>query len=173
MTTRTFGTVLICSFSGILAGQSPESQVGFEVAAIKSVAPAADGLPHRRGGPGTSDPDRFSYSNVTLDVLIRVAYGDRRPFQVAGPSWLTSNRYDVTAKVPTAATQEQFNRMLLNLLIERFHLAVHHETLRFYGMRIDPGEEWTQAEGISAGASRGYGKGGALQARSDQAACAP
>ncbi len=36
--------------------------------------------------------------------------------------------YDITAKVPAGTAPEQFDEMLRNLLEERFHLQVHHET---------------------------------------------
>jgi uncharacterized protein (TIGR03435 family) len=36
--------------------------------------------------------------------------------------------YDLSAKVPAGATKEQLQLMVQNLLVERFHLAVHRET---------------------------------------------
>jgi uncharacterized protein (TIGR03435 family) len=36
-------------------------------------------------------------------------------------------RFDFNAKVPLGATKEQFQRMLQNLLVERFKLTLHHE----------------------------------------------
>ena len=36
-------------------------------------------------------------------------------------------RIDFTAKVPEGTTKEQFQRMLQNLLVERFKLTLHHE----------------------------------------------
>jgi uncharacterized protein (TIGR03435 family) len=36
-------------------------------------------------------------------------------------------RFDFTAKVPEGTTKEQFQRMLQNLLAERFKLTLHHE----------------------------------------------
>jgi len=46
-----------------------------------------------------------------------------------GPLWMknTDPCYDVVAKVPPGATRDQFRLMLQNLLVERFHLSVHHE----------------------------------------------
>jgi uncharacterized protein (TIGR03435 family) len=78
------------------------------------------------GGPGTDDPERFT-SNVTLKSLLLRAYGVK-DYQLLGPGWLGSERYEIRATVPSAATKEQFNAMLRSLLQERFNLAIHHET---------------------------------------------
>ena len=43
-------------------------------------------------------------------------------------SWLDTERFDITAKVPPGFTIEEFQKMLQNLLVERFKLALHHET---------------------------------------------
>src|SRR5262249_55494855 len=37
-------------------------------------------------------------------------------------------RFDIIAKVPEGATKEQVRTMLQNLLVDRFRLALHHET---------------------------------------------
>src|SRR5439155_11317218 len=48
-------------------------------------------------------------------------------YQIAGPSWLDSERYDIAAKIPKGATKEQFMLMLQSLLAERFKLTLHRE----------------------------------------------
>ena len=48
--------------------------------------------------------------------------------QVIGPSWVFTERYGITAKAPDNTPKEQNSRMLRALLIERFKLALHHET---------------------------------------------
>jgi uncharacterized protein (TIGR03435 family) len=42
---------------------------------------------------------------------------------------------------PREATKEQFQEMLQNLLVERFHLVFHHEMLNFpgYALVVDKG----------------------------------
>ena len=61
---------------------------GFEAASVKPVGPdvprVATGM---RGGPGTSDPGRITYTSVTLAQLLVRAY-DVWPDQISGPSWL-------------------------------------------------------------------------------------
>jgi uncharacterized protein (TIGR03435 family) len=48
--------------------------------------------------------------------------------QISGPGWIDSEKYDVIANVPPGTTKELFQKMLQNLLIERFNLVLHHET---------------------------------------------
>jgi uncharacterized protein (TIGR03435 family) len=60
-------------------------------------------------------------------MLLTIAY-NVKPYQISGPSWIDSERYDVTATVPEGTTKEQSNVMLQNLLAERFGIKLHHES---------------------------------------------
>jgi uncharacterized protein (TIGR03435 family) len=102
----------------------------FDVATVKKADPPAPGKPvfmGRRGGPGTDDPGRITWSNVNLRTLLTTAY-DVKPYQVTGPDWIDSERYDLVAKVPAGATKEQVNVMWQNLLADRFGVALHHSS---------------------------------------------
>jgi uncharacterized protein (TIGR03435 family) len=79
------------------------------------------------GGPGTGDPDRITCTNIMLRRVLLTAY-EVRNYQIAGPDWLDSLRFDITAKVPDGATKEQFQSMLRNLLAARFKMTVHRES---------------------------------------------
>jgi len=81
---------------------------------------------------------RFRATNVSLKMLIGVAYGTPQPlpdFQLAGgPKWLDSDRFDIVAKAsgdpqpgPNGPPPTMF-LMLRALLEERFQLRVHNET---------------------------------------------
>jgi uncharacterized protein (TIGR03435 family) len=83
-----------------------------------------------RGGPGTDDPGRITYPRVFLMHLLTMAYGVPSD-QFSGPEWLSTEQYSITARIPPNTTKGQFNLMLRNLLVERFHLALHHETRDF------------------------------------------
>ena len=88
-----------------------------------------------RGGPGTDDPGQLTFTDVTLfNVLLR-AY-DLKAFQLSAPDWLSSQKYDIVAKIPQGTSKEQCNRMLQALLAERFHLALHHETEDLPGFEL-------------------------------------
>jgi uncharacterized protein (TIGR03435 family) len=94
----------------------------------------------RRGGPGTADPGQITWNNATLKTLLTAAY-NVKPYQVTGPAWLDTERFDILAKVPAGATQDQVNVMWQNLLKDRFGVAVHHESKEFQV------EEMTVAKG--------------------------
>ena len=94
-----------------------------------------------RGGPGTDDPGQLTCTNVPLKSILMRAY-DVKEYQINGPKWLdTSERFDITAKIPMGATREQFKLMFQNLLAERFKLVLHHETkdLPMYALVVGKG----------------------------------
>ena len=100
----------------------------FEVASVKPAAPITGNriMVMMRGGPGSPDPGQITYSNVTVKNVLMTAYGVKG-FQISGPGWLESERYDIVAKLPRGATKAEFMVMLQNLLAERFKLALHRE----------------------------------------------
>jgi len=112
--------LLVC---GVAFAQS------FEAASIK---PAKPGIRQRRpgleGGPGTSDPGRIRYSDISLRDLILLAYRVHG-FQVsaADAKALDAKTFEVVAQLPPGATRGELRVMLQNLLTERFHLALHRE----------------------------------------------
>jgi uncharacterized protein (TIGR03435 family) len=114
---------------GALA-QSGEAPLRFEVASVRPAPPPAGGGVRIRfsGGPGTQDPGLFTAENFNFLALVMKAYDLHWPFQVSGPSWMSGEMYNVTAKVPQGATKEQFRLMLQQLLAERFGLKVHRDT---------------------------------------------
>ncbi len=113
-----------------LSAQTP-AKPEFEVASIKpSPEPGGGGRMMRiggRGGPGSKDPTRYTEQGMTMMDLLTVAYHVKR-YQISGPEWLSSARFDINAKIPEGATKEDFGPMLQHLLAERFGLVVHHET---------------------------------------------
>jgi uncharacterized protein (TIGR03435 family) len=124
-TTVRTGILALAMNTAFGQGQTGQTQTRFDVAAVRPEPPSG-GPPVRgiRGGPGSDDPTRISYSYVTMQGLLVWAYG--LPIdQISGPSWLTTERYSIDAKVPPGATREQLNVMLQNLLAERFKFTAH------------------------------------------------
>jgi uncharacterized protein (TIGR03435 family) len=113
-----------------LSAQTP-AKPEFEVASIKPSPESGGRGPMMRmggrGGPGSKDPTRYTAQGMTMMDLLTVAYHVKR-YQISGPEWLTSARFDINAKIPEGATKEEFGPMMQNLLAERFGLVVHHET---------------------------------------------
>src|SRR5205085_311706 len=48
-------------------------------------------------------------------------------YDFSGPGWLQNEHFDFSARIPAGATREEFQKMLQNLMAERFKLAVHRE----------------------------------------------
>jgi uncharacterized protein (TIGR03435 family) len=113
------GAGLLVYAVGMAFGQPAPEGPSFEVASVKPAAPAS-------GGSASTDPGRLSYSHVTLTRLLTRAY-NVRDYQISGPDWLDSERYDVAAKLPDNTPPDQVPQMLQTLLAERFKLALHHE----------------------------------------------
>ena len=116
---------------GSVFGQTP-GKLEFEVASVKLAAPQTGGriFVGRQGGPGTPDPGRVTFTNTALKQLITLAY-DLKPYQLTGPDWLDTERFDILATVPQGATKEQANVMMQNLLVDRFRLSFHKVTKEF------------------------------------------
>jgi uncharacterized protein (TIGR03435 family) len=97
----------------------------FEVASVKTTAP---GTEYRMsGGPGTSSPGQIVYTNTSLRAILFMAYLVQL-FQLPTPQWMDEANFDVVAKVPPGATQDDVRIMLQHLLAERFGLKIHHES---------------------------------------------
>ena len=81
------------------------------------------------GGPGTSDLDRITYANLSLQRLLLTAY-EIAPFQLTAPPGLDSDsaRFTIEAKIPEGSTKGAVNQMLQNLLADRFKVTLHRET---------------------------------------------
>jgi uncharacterized protein (TIGR03435 family) len=120
--------LLACCISAAFAQKAP-ALPSFEVASIKPAAPMGDGMIRvgMQGGPGTPDPVQMTFTNVSLKDLIQNAW-DVKGYQVTGPAWLESARFDIAAKLADGTTKEQSRLMLQNLLAERFKLVLHHST---------------------------------------------
>lgn len=100
-----------------------------------------------RGGPGTPDAGRITYTGVTLTNVLTRAY-DVKTYQVSGPDWLSSEHYDIAATIPPGATIPQFRLMLEHLLAERFHLALHRETRQLAGYRLVTGRNGSKLKPV-------------------------
>ena len=122
------GAGLVAFTSCAALAQTAENSPAFEVASVKPAAPITGNTIRvmMRGGPGSSDPGQITYTNVSLKSVLMNAYGVK-DFQISGPGWLDSERYDIVAKVPRGATKEQSKVMMQNLLAERFKLTLHRE----------------------------------------------
>ena len=120
-------SVLLLSTCAVF-GQ-PAATPAFDVASVKVAPPGRGGRGEGMHGPGGqihSEPGSLTMRNVNMNSAIAWAYGVQQ-FQVSGPGWLTSERYDITAKAAGAAPEDQLRLMLRSLLADRFKVAAHTE----------------------------------------------
>jgi uncharacterized protein (TIGR03435 family) len=67
------------------------------------------------------------FRNTNLRNLLERAYMLRN-YQIQGPGWIDTERYDVAAKVPEGAPRNEVPAMLRDLLVARFQLVTRRET---------------------------------------------
>ena len=108
--------------------------------AVASIRPSAEAVQFESDGETTFTADSVRMRDVTIETLIKWAYGVQKG-QISGPSLLTSERYDIVAKADDAANDEQMRLMMRALLKERFELAFHTERkeLRSFALAIAKG----------------------------------
>jgi uncharacterized protein (TIGR03435 family) len=130
------GLLIIASINVSYPQTATFSGPAFEVASVKP-AGSVSGRFTMTGGPGTHDPGRITYTNIMLKRVLLIAY-DIRSYQISGPEWLETLRFDITAKVPDGTTIEQFQLMLRNLLETRFKMTIHRESkeLPIYALTV-------------------------------------
>ncbi|MES1227901.1 MAG: TIGR03435 family protein [Armatimonadota bacterium] len=124
---RFSATVLLCA--GIVFAQTPAAPKAFEVATIKpadmpNMAQIAAGK--MRVGMKI-EAGRVDIGFMSLADLIHTAY-KLKSYQVTGPDWMNSARFDILAKMPEGATKDDVPEMLKALLADRFKLTVHKES---------------------------------------------
>jgi uncharacterized protein (TIGR03435 family) len=110
------------------------AQVVFEVASIKISPPQPPGVTSSRM---SVDTGRLNYTNVTLKDVVGQAF-KVQAYQISGPDWIETERFDIAAKIPPGAARDQVPMMLQSLLAERFHLSIHREAkeLPIYALDI-------------------------------------
>ncbi len=70
---------------------------------------------------------RAEYTYMAIRDLIVQAY-TVKPYQITGPDWIATQRFDIVAKLPDGASKDDVPKMLQALLEERFKLAVHRDS---------------------------------------------
>jgi uncharacterized protein (TIGR03435 family) len=151
-----FAAALLVNIGAITFAQMQSAQPSFEVASIRPS--------QREVGPDYNNqiaysPGAFTGRNVTLKRLLAEAWRCQLN-QIIGPPWLDQSEYDIAARLPDGATNEQVPAMLRSLLFDRFGLKVHSETrqMRVYELTvvstgprihpIQPGEQTAPGSGF-------------------------
>jgi|SRR5271157_2291386 len=150
--------------AGLLACSGALAQPAFDAASVK---------PNHSGSGSSSSntrPDNVEIKNETLREILTEAY-EIKDYQLVGPDWLSSERFDIVAKAPLGTgDDEKLAPLMRTLLIERFKLETHHETkeLPVYGLVAAKGGfklQEVDAKGGSSMNSSSHEAGGELTAK--------
>ena len=107
-------SLLVLTVAFAANSQNTSVQPKFEVASVKRT--------ERCGGGGSIDPGSVALRGVPLKGVLMEAFKVKME-QIEGPSWLETDCFDISAKIPEGATRDQ----LPALLTERFRLAAHNK----------------------------------------------
>ncbi|MGA8577114.1 MAG: TIGR03435 family protein, partial [Bryobacteraceae bacterium] len=99
----------------------------FEVASIR---PAPPFTPGQIGLGLHIDGSQVSIRQFALKDDLAIAF-NLKQYQIVGPDWLATERFDIVAKLPEGAPRDQVRPMLQALLLDRFQLKTHHESKDF------------------------------------------
>lgn len=114
----------------------------FEVASIRQHRFAGDEPSDRRVLPG----GRFVGTNTNVRTLLRIAFGIDENQMSGAPGWVDSETFDINAVTEDHAeikTTQQFQQVILSLLVDRFGFKFHREQKEgpVYWMELDkPGK---------------------------------
>ena len=100
------------------AAQNAATQPKFEAASVKRT--------DRCVFDNTVGPGTVVLKGVPLKPILVEAFKVGKD-QIAGPSWLDEDCFEIFGKVPEGASKDQIPAMLQALLVERFKLAAHKE----------------------------------------------
>jgi uncharacterized protein (TIGR03435 family) len=92
----------------------------FETAAVR-VSPRDGG-----GYWASNEQGRVEYQKISLKLLVMIAYR-LKDYQVEGPPWIVTEKFDIAAKAPYNTPRDQVPFMLRPLLAEKFALKFHSE----------------------------------------------
>jgi uncharacterized protein (TIGR03435 family) len=139
--TRAFTSIgLVVLFLGAVFGQTGITASGTSAPALEAAdvhVSAKVRMPSMAAGGlrGT----RYLVRQATMVDLISLAYDIDNDKILAGPSWLDTDRFDVSARAPSGSTPEQAKLMLQTLLAQRFSLKIHKDSKELPGFVLSTG----------------------------------
>ena len=124
------GAVVLC----LLAASACAAAPAFAVASIR---PSATQVQFEHDGKTQTTPGTVTMRDVTVATCIKWAYAVQDS-QIAGPEWLQSEHFDITAKADEPVGDDQLKLMMRTLLESRFRLSFHRQNkeLRSYVMTV-------------------------------------
>lgn len=172
---RSIAFALFLSAAAFAQTGAPKPE--FEVASIKPSAPFIAGAGNSLGVGVHIDGSQVRCTQLSLKDYTRMAY-NLKDYQISGPEWIGSERFDINAKVPEGTNRDQVRGMIQTLLVDRFQLKSHMEKKEFpvYALTVakgglkmkespldpeEPGKAQVdvKASGSAAGTSVSLGRG--------------
>jgi uncharacterized protein (TIGR03435 family) len=105
------------------AARAQPARLEFEVASVRPTPPSEQ---HGLSLGFRMDAAGMHIGSLTLREIVAAAYRVKT-YQVRGPDWTETERFDVNATLPPGAKADQIPEMLQALLTERFSLVLHRE----------------------------------------------
>ena len=137
---------------GVIVGAAMCIAQSFDAASVKPADPTAVGSTFQFPPGG-----RLKIANGALRQIIETAWYEYRDFQIlGGPSWLNSERYDISATSQSQGAKDgipEIRKELQTLLRERFELRVHTETRELPLYRLVPAKSGPKIESADAAVS--------------------
>ena len=105
-----------------------QAPMTFEVATIKPAPTIIAGQNQRVTAGVHIDRNQFQSNSLTLRDYMGIAY-QLRIYQIEGPEWISTDRFDINAKIPTiegrTMQNEDLQNMMRDLVEDRFELKTH------------------------------------------------
>jgi uncharacterized protein (TIGR03435 family) len=149
MRTAIIASSLFLTLLPAAAQKPPDPPPAFEVATIKPSYPSAC-----CSRTFSRDGRHFATTNTNLRYLIQYAYNLQAKQITGGPAWIDVDRFDVVGVIDGVGepNDRQWKVALQNLLTDRFHLQLHHDTAEMsaYALTIAKGgPKLTKSDGGS------------------------
>ncbi len=169
---RTFCWIFALAIIAPAWGQKAPApaKLEFEVASIRPSGPL---VPGQLGIGVHIDGAQVTARFFTLKAYLAYAYSLKN-YQITGPDWIASDRYDITAKLPGGGNPQQVPEMMQSLLEKRFQVKLHFEKkpypvyalvvakggLKIQALPRDPADEAVDPSKNTSEVAVGGGRGG-------------
>jgi uncharacterized protein (TIGR03435 family) len=110
------------------------------------------------GYVASNEAGRVVYEKIPMKLLLMIAYR-LKEYQVEGPPWIVTEKYDIAAKAPYNTPKDQVPLMLRPLLTEKFGLKFHSEMRDLPVYELSVGKSPLKLKQAPANGSFGIVKG--------------
>jgi len=126
----------------------------FEVASIRQ---SSQTVQAQTSAGVNVDGAMVRYSALDLKLYLGMAYRLKN-YQIVAPDWMTSTRWDISAKLPEGSSSKQIPEMMQALLRDRFQMKMHRETREIPVFGLVIGKEGLKLKESPAGPAENGGE---------------